>query len=180
MKESSCSIPGICGLSLLHELLPPALVHALQLKVPTMRRRPAPLSLQQHERDGPNDWDEVQWQVHEVPDEGLRRELREWLGHELTQARDRVGAGFDLTILGDEGSHVLGEERLQRSSVPCSYLYAEHAIFTPSNVSIRASSISIVLLSTMLIVLLSLSTRRAALTAASGPLVKARTATWGK
>lgn len=69
----------------------------LQLKVPVVCCGTSSLSLQNDEDDGANHGDEVQWKEQQVSDQGVRRELLEWLLHQFAQSRNVVSADFDLS-----------------------------------------------------------------------------------
>lgn len=69
------NVPSIGAAVLLNVLLLLALVPLLELEIPCMCRWPGPLPLKQHKDDSPYHGDEVERQVHEVADEGLRGKL---------------------------------------------------------------------------------------------------------
>lgn len=89
--------------------------YTLELEVSSMSTWSVSLALQHNEDDGAHYRDEVERQVHKVADDGLRRELRKWLGDQFAQARNSVSSSgtFDLTLL----SHKFGLAAGDKSAV---------------------------------------------------------------
>lgn len=48
------------------------------------------LALEQNEDDGSNNWNEVQWQIHDISDQGRRSELLKWALDQLSKLSNRV------------------------------------------------------------------------------------------
>ena len=85
--------PCIGGLVLIDMLLLLGVIPLLQLEVPRVCRWPSPPPLQYHKHDGAYHGDEVERQIHQVPDQGiggelLKRRLRQFaqLSHDTTTA----------------------------------------------------------------------------------------------
>jgi len=103
-------IPGIGSLVLINVLLLLRGIPLLQLKISRMTRRPCPLSLQDHKHNGPHHWNEIQRQVHEIPDNRRGRKLLKWLLRQLSQFAHRTASTLDLPSLRDEICSVLGHK----------------------------------------------------------------------
>lgn len=78
------------------------LVPSLQAEVSGVCGLSTVASLDEDEDCGTDDWDEVEWQVHEVADEGLHVELLEWAASDLGKTRDGVSSRLKLAAVRND------------------------------------------------------------------------------
>ena len=90
--------------------LPLRTIPLLQLKVPRMSGRPGALPLQDYKHDRPNNRDEVQWQIHKIPNNRRRRKLLEGLLGQPPQLAHNVTATLDLPSLADKVGRIFGHQ----------------------------------------------------------------------
>jgi hypothetical protein len=154
-QGSNSAEASVGALSLLNPLLLTGLAHTLEMEISRMGSRSSALALEQDEHDGTNDGNEVEREVHDVSDDSAGSEF----GLETSLPRRPTASPPRPTLRSLETS----------SASPL-------ATRVPSKVSIRLSSTRNVLERVLKIVLLSLRHRRAALTAAKGPLKTVRMA----
>jgi hypothetical protein len=77
-----------------------------------MGDRAESLSLHDDEERGANYRNKVKRQVHEVSNYRLWRKALEWFAHQLAHTSNRVAAGRNLSLAGDESSLVASNKRL--------------------------------------------------------------------
>ncbi len=145
-----------------------------------------PLTLHGQEESGADDGNEVERQVHEIPNDGLRGELLKGSLRDLAELGHGIAsAGFDLTTLGDEVGHVTRYQSLSGeqcvSTVAISKAgFSTEVYHTPSKVSSRASSMRKFLLRSVMMVELSLRVSKMLDRTAIGPLKMERMAACGR
>ncbi len=94
-----------------------------------MTRRPCPPPLQNHKHDCAYHRDEVQRQIHDIPDNRRRRELLEGRLRQLSQFPHETASTLHLPSLGDKVCSVLGYEHAIEGvsqSVVDEECFAEH------------------------------------------------------
>lgn len=76
--------------------LPLSLVPLFQLEISLVRRGTSPLALQYDEYRGANDRYEVEWEVHQVSNDGVRCEFSKGLLDHLAQSCHGISTTLDL------------------------------------------------------------------------------------
>lgn len=83
-------------------------------------------ALKQDKEDGADDGYEIEWQIHKVADDCCGRKLSKWFRDELAETTNRVSAGSDFAVSGDESRLSFGDKSLSTWSVSVSEL--EHGL----------------------------------------------------
>lgn len=92
------------------KLLSLLLVPSLQAEVSGVCGLSAVTSLDEDEDCWANNWDEVEWQVHEVANESCKGELLEWATGDLGKAGDATATRLELASVGNNTGLIAGEE----------------------------------------------------------------------
>ena len=82
------------------------LVPSLQAEVSGVCGLSTVASLNEDEDCSANDWDEVEWQVHEVADESFHVELLEWAAGDLGKTGDSVSSGLELAAVRNDAGFI--------------------------------------------------------------------------
>ena len=78
-----------------------SIIPLLQLEVPRMCRWTRPPTLQYHEHDSANYGDEVERQIHQVPDQGIRGEFLKGRLRQFAQLPHNTATTLDLPAFRD-------------------------------------------------------------------------------
>ena len=109
-KSGDCAESSVWTDVIRSESLGLLLVPSLQAEVSCVCGLSTVASLDEDEDCGTDDWDEVEWQVHEVADESLHVELLEWAASNLGEAGDGVSSGLQLSAVGDNAGLIASEK----------------------------------------------------------------------
>ena len=82
----------------------------LQLEVPRVCRWPCPLTLQYHKHDSAHHGDEVERQIHQVPDQGIRCELLKRRFRQFAQLPHDTTTTLNLPAFRDEICSILANK----------------------------------------------------------------------
>lgn len=109
-KSSDCAESSVWANVIRSESLHLLLVPSLQAEVSCVCGLSTVASLDEDKDCGADDWDEVEWQVHEVADESLNVELLEWAASNLGKAGDGVSSGLEFATVGDDARLIASEK----------------------------------------------------------------------